>query len=161
MEEVYHFTYRGKEYGYATKVRFTKEFYMRQFQKYGPNSIWGTWHRHYVNEYQFVKPSMFYHIKIKEGKTIWNFFDFEVDDLVPDRDIKEIVHPVYYVKPKTDKEKIQEKKEKGLTWSYIWPGTLVYIFCMLIVIPIFNERVWGWIAATIVYRNYYYEQMTR
>lgn len=159
MDLVNHFTYQGKEYMYGTKVRFTWDFIQRQKQM--GHCLYGDFHYVLDTTYKLIRPSIFAHIENVDGKIIWKFYNCEVEDLVPDRDIEEIVQPVYYIKPKTDKEKIQEKKEKGLTWSYIWPGTLVYIFCMLIVIPIFNERVWGWIAATIIYRYYYHEQMTK
>lgn len=159
MGMVNYFVYHGKKYGLGTKVRFTWESIQRQKQK--GHCLYGDFYYLSENTYQYARPSLFYHILNENGKVIWKFQNCEVEDLVPDRDIEEIVQAKYYVPPKTDKEKIQEKKEKGLTWSYIWPGTLVYIFCMLIVIPIFNERVWGWIAATIIYRNYYYEQMSR
>lgn len=159
MDIVNHFTYQGKEYMHGTKVRFTWEFIQRQ--KEMGHCLHGDFYNVNACIYGLVRPSLFSHIEKTNEKTIWKFYNCEVEDFVPDRDIAEMVFPKYYVRPKTDKEKIQEKKDRGETWSYIWPGTLVYIFCMLIVIPIFNERVWGWIAATILYCNYYYEQMTR
>ena len=159
MDIVNHFTYHDKEYTLGTKVRFTWDFIQRQREK--GHCLYGDFRYLCDITYKLARPSIFSYIENINGKTIWKFYNCEVEDFVPDRDIEEMVFPVYYTPPKTDKEKIQEKKHRGETWSYIWPGTLVYIFCMLIVIPIFNERVWGWIAATIIYYNYYYEQITR
>lgn len=145
-----YFELNNVKYGAGTKIQFSNEFYKR-------NAHRGFF---YGYPYSMPRPSIFDGIVYSDGKTIWYFNNCVIDNLVWSRDVVAIVEPVYYIE-KTDKDRIREKKEKGLTWSYIWPGTLVYIFCMLIVIPIFNERVWGWIAATIIYRNYYYEQMTR
>lgn len=145
-----YFELNNVKYGAGTKIQFTNDFYKR-------NAHRGFF---YGYPYSTTRPSIFNGIVYSGGKTTWYFNNCVIDNLVWSRDVAAIVEPVYFIE-KTDKDRIREKKEKGLTWSYIWPGTLVYIFCMLIVIPIFNERVWGWIAATIIYYNYYYEQMTR
>ena len=145
----FYFEVNGVRYGKGTKIKFNDNFYRR----------------HAVGNFRFYpyetpKPSVFNLLIYEDGKTIWSFNNCYIDDLVWSRDVEAIIEPVYYIE-KTDKDRIREKKEQGKVWEYIWPGTLIYIICMVLVIPIFNERVWGWIAATIIYRNYYYEQLSR
>jgi hypothetical protein len=144
-----HFVYNGMKMGVGTKVLFNYDFYYRNAAG------------NYFNGYQYnkQKPSVFSLIEREGEKTIWYFNNCIVSDLVIDRDVKEIVQCVPYVE-ETDKDRIRKKKEKGLTWDYIWPGTVIYILSMLF-ITIFHERLWGWIAATILYRHYCYEQLTR
>ena len=142
----HYFDYNGKRFGKETKVLFNDDFYRRQAGKqlmslYNPS------------------PSIFRCTIFDGKKTIWYFNDCVTDDFVLERDIKEIVKPMPYVIV-TDKDRIRAKKENGQTWEYIWPGTIVYIFCMIF-ITVFNERLWGWIAATILYNNYCYEQLSK
>lgn len=145
----YYFVYNGKQMGKGTRVQFNNDFYRRN--AYG--NLFAC--------YQYAKPSpsMFSHIKHENGKSIWFFNNCIVDDLVPCRDIEKIVSQILYIE-KTDKDRIQEKKENGVTWEYIWPGTIIYILSMLF-ISIFNERLWGWIAATILYKHYCYEKLSK
>lgn len=144
-----YFVYNGIKMGSGTKVQFNYDFYHR-------NAV-GNLFAGY--QYCKPKPSVFSHIWHDGKKTVWYFNNCSVDDLVVERDVDQIVECIPYVK-KTDTDKINEKKEKGLTWDYIWPGTVIYIFSMLF-ISIFNERLWGWIAATILYINYCYEQLSK
>ena len=144
-----YFIINGVKYGQGTKVQFNYDFYKRNARY---NLFVGY-------QYTKPKPSVFNYIIEKDGKTIWYFNNCSVDDLVWERDVEAIVMPVYYIE-KTDKDRIREKKEQGKTWEYIWPGTVIYIFSMLF-ITIFNERLWGWIAATILYKNYCYEQLSK
>ena len=145
-----YFELNNVKYGQGTKIQFSNEFYKR-------NAHRGFF---YGYPYSIPKPSIFNRILYSDGKTIWYFNNCNVDDLVWSRDVVDIVEPVYYIE-KTDKDRIREKKEQGKVWECIWPGTLVYIICMVFFIPIFKERVWGWIAATIIYYNYYYEQLSK
>lgn len=145
----YYFIFNGDKLGKGTKVQFNYEFYKRN----APGNLFAGY------QYTKPKPSIFSHTKYEDDKIIWYFNNCIVDDLVLERDIEAVVMPVPYVE-KTDKDKINEKKESGQTWEYIWPGTVVYIFCMLF-ITIFNERIWGWIAATILYNNYCYERLSK
>lgn len=144
-----YFIVDGVKYGQGTKVQFNSDFYKRN----AAHNLFSGY------PYMKPKPSIFNFIIEKDEKTIWYFNNCSVDDLVWTRDVEAIVMPVYYVE-KTDKDKIREKKEQGKTWEYIWPGTVIYISSMLF-ITIFNERLLGWIAATILYKNYCYEQLSK
>lgn len=142
----YYFDYNGQRFGQGTEILFTDDFYRRHAGKC------------YIS-YCNPRPSIFGFVNCEGKNPVWYLGNCIVDDLVLENDIKEIVKPVPYVVV-TDKDRIRAKKEKGQTWEYIWPGTIVYIFCMIF-ITVFNERVWGWIAATILYNNYCYEQLSR
>lgn len=141
----HYFNYKGQRFGRETKVQFTDDFYRKNYS--------------YGNQISRYYPSTFYCVINEDDRLHWCFNNCNVYDIDPDRDIVKIVKSVPYVVV-TDKDKIRAKKEKGQTWEYIWPGTLVYIFCMIF-ITVFNERLWGWIAATILYNNYCYEQLSR
>lgn len=145
-----YFILNGKKLGWGTEIQFNYEFYKRNA---GVNGLFVGY------QYKKLKPSVFMYTTTEGNKTIWHFNNCIVDDFVWDRDVEALVKPVYYVE-KTDKDRIREKKEQGLTWDYILPGTIIYILCMIFV-TIFNERVWGWIAATILYKNYCYEQLSK
>lgn len=145
----YYFTYNGKQMGKGTKVQFSNDFY----HKNTAGNLFS------CCQYASPNPSVFSHIRYDGMKTTWCFNNCIVDDLVVERDIEKIVMCVPYIE-KTDKDKIREKKEKGIVWDYILPGTVIYIISMLF-ITIFNERLWGWIAVTILYRNYCYEQLSK
>lgn len=151
-----YFVYEGKKFGTGTRVKFTYDFYTRHWRqncffndpKYGNN------------------PSSFTCILYENGKTIWYFNNCKVDSLVPSRDIESIVYPVLYVEKTAKdikeeaKERIRKKRERGETLEYIWPGTIIYIISMIFM-PIFKEFLWGWIAATILYNNYCFEQLSQ
>lgn len=142
-----YFTVDGVKYKSGTKVRFSSDFYERHK---GFKCGWAA---------LSPSPSWFYYTSEDNGKTVWLFNNGLIDDLVWERDVVEIIDPIYYVE-KTDKDRIREKKERGEAWEYVWPGTIVYIICMIF-ITVFNERIWGWIAATIVYMNYRYERLSK
>lgn len=144
-----YFIYDGKQMGSGTKVKFNYDFYHRN----AAGNLFAGY------SYGNLTPSVFSHIRHNGEKAIWYFNNCSIDDLVIERDIDQIVKCVPYVE-ETDKGRIRKKKEKGLTWDYIWLGTVIYILSMLF-ITIFHERLWGWIAATILYRYYCYEQLTR
>lgn len=144
-----YFTVDGVKYKSGTKIQFSNDFYKRNLR----NGV-------FIGcQYYTPALSCFHYISEKDGKTVWYFNNCIVDDLVWERDVVEIVDPVYYIE-KTDKDRIREKKECGEAWEYVWPGTIVYIICMIF-ITVFNERIWGWIAATIVYMNYRYERLSK
>ena len=145
-----YFIYDGQKLGEGTKVQFTHEFYERNA---GKNCFLDN------PKYGKPRPSVFNCILHDNGKTIWYFYNHVDENFVPRRDIESIVHPVLYIE-KTDKDRIREKKEQGKTWECIWPGTIIYIISMIFM-PIFKEFIWGWIAATILYRNYCYEQLSK
>ena len=149
MGHLKYFVYNGQKLGQGTKVRFNYDFYDRN----ASGNLFGAY------KYCKPNPSIFRAIWYEDGKENWHFNNCIVDNLVPERDIEKIVLPVIYVE-KTDKDRIREKKEQGKTWDYIFPGTVIYILSMLF-ISIFNERLWGWIAATIIYNNYCYEQLSK
>lgn len=142
-----YFTVDGVKYKSGTKIRFSSDFYER--------------HKIFKGGYHVFlpSPSYFHYLSEDNGNTLWHFNHGIVDDLVWERDVVEIVDPIYYVE-KTDKDRIMEKKEHGEAWEYVWPGTIVYILAMIF-ITVFNERVWGWIAVTIVYMNYRYKQLSK
>lgn len=144
-----YFELNGVKYGQGTKIQFKPDFY----HKWAYCSLF--------KGYPYMKPnpSVFRAIFVKDGKTSWHFNNCIIDDFVWDRDVEAIVEPVYYI-VKTDKDRIKEKKDQGKTWEYIWSGTIIYI-CSMLFITIFNERIWGWIAATILYKNYCYEKLSK
>ena len=144
-----YFEVDGIKYKSGTRIQFNNDFYKRHL----PNAAFTGY------QYHTPEPSCFHYISEKDGNTVWHFNDSIIDDLVWERDVVEIVDPIYYVE-KTAKERIREKKERGETWNYILPGTIMYILAMIF-ISVFKECVWGWIAATIVYMNYRYEQLSR
>ena len=149
MAHFKYFIYNGQKLGQGTKVRFNYDLYDRNAA------------HNLFSGYKYFKmyPSIFRAVLYEDGKTSWHFHNCITDDLVPERDIEEIVLAIPYIE-KTDKDRIQEKKEQGKTLEYILPGTIIYLFSMLF-ITIFNERLWGWIAATILYKNYCYEQLSK
>lgn len=144
-----YFIHNGQKLGPGTEVQFNYDFYDR----HAATGFFGMYKCYTPH------PSVFRNITYKDGKEIWYFNNCEADDLVWDRDVKKIVLAVPYVEI-TDKDRIREKKEQGRTWECIWPGTIIYVLAMIF-ITIFHERVWGWIAATILYINYRYEQLSK
>ena len=149
MECQHYFVFNGEKLGAGTKIQFNFDFYKRNARH---NLFAGF-------PYSKPKPSVFRYIITSNGKTTWWFDNCSTDDLALDRDVESITEFVHYIE-KTDKDRINEKKEQGEVGKYIWPGTIIYIFSMIF-IAIFNERLWGWIAATIIYQNYCYSKLSK
>lgn len=148
MDISLYFTLNGQQLGPGTEIVLKNECYQRN-------------KRFFCQKSRDLSPLVrFQHIVYNDsGSTTWVFKEGMVKDLAWNRDVETLVRPVPYV-VKTDKDRIREKKEQGTTWDYIWFGTVVYILSMIF-ITVFNERVWGWIAATILYYNYRYERLSK
>ena len=133
----------GESTSYATgsKFLFKKEFYERNIKE-NPNL--------YKYKYGTISPSTFNWVWFENGKPKWYFGNCVVDDFDWDRDVEKVVKHVPYVPPKTEKEIIKEKFENGTASKTIWAETVVWIVVMIL-LACFHERIWGWIAATIIY----------
>ena len=95
-----------------------------------------------------------YYLNMDEGNEIYNCIDEnETGVYAARRDILKVLQEVYYAK---EPDKWQKKNGLYLDGNNenqsadTFDGTVIYVFSMLL-LTIFNERIIGWIAATIVY----------
>lgn len=128
----WNFTYNGIKYGEGTKVWFTDDFY--RTHQVRSNSVY----------FKDISPSIFSWNRITDGKMSCQFSNVFIDDFVPDRDIKEIVFPVYYYTP------LEQKINAGTVLSTLASNIFLYIVGIIVVIP-FNGRLWAWIVMTYLF----------
>ena len=95
-----------------------------------------------------------YYLNMDEGNEIYNCIDEnETGVYAARRDILKVLQEVYYAK---EPEKWQKKNGLYLDGNNenqsvdTFDGTVIYVFSMFL-LTIFNERIIGWIAATIAY----------
>lgn len=95
-----------------------------------------------------------YYLNMDDGNEIYNCIDEnETGVYAARRDILKVLQEVYYAK---EPEKWQKKNGLYLDGNNenqsadTFDGTVIYVFSMFL-LTIFNERIIGWIAATIAY----------
>lgn len=157
-----YFTYKGVQYGKGTKIKFTWDFNQRFLRHtLSKNKYWrpeGDWRIN--NKYYDPNPSVFNQICIMDGKKTWicgNLAGSGID-VVPDRDIAEIVRPVYYVEPPTPKELAHQRFKDGTWVNYIvnemFPGYVILMFFAILAQP--AQMISGWIVLTAFFAWYTY-----
>ena len=139
-----YFTYKGVRYGECSRIRFKKEFYESRGMQPNPKYI------------------TFYEIKQVDGHLVWQcgYHLMRLErhsDVVPDRDIEEIVTPIYYYEPK---ELVKKRLKNGSWIIYIWPQTLIYILC-LIISPLFKEGYLMWTTGLLIYLRICYVALSK
>ena len=95
-----------------------------------------------------------YYLEMEHGNEIYNCIDANFTGVTAKRrDILNILQEVYYAK---EPDKWQKKNGLYLDGNNenqsadTFNGTVIYVFSMLL-LTIFNERIIGWIVATIAY----------
>lgn len=95
-----------------------------------------------------------YYLNMDDGNEIYNCIDEnETGVYAARRDILKVLQEVYYAK---EPDKWQKKNGLYLDGNNenqsadTFDGTVIYVFSMFL-LTIFNERIIGWIAATIAY----------
>ena len=95
-----------------------------------------------------------YYLNMDDGNEIYNCIDEnETGVYAARRDILKILQEVYYAK---EPDKWQKKNGLYLDGNNenqsadTFDGTVIYVFSMFL-LTIFNERIIGWIVATIAY----------
>ena len=95
-----------------------------------------------------------YYLNMDDGNEIYNCIDEnETGVYAAHRDILKVLQEVYYAK---EPDKWQKKNGLYLDGNNenqsadTFDGTVIYVFSMFL-LTIFNERIIGWIAATIAY----------
>lgn len=126
-ESVTYFTFKGNRYKYGTIVKFVEKDYRKETYQYGM--------------YDGVD-NIFVYLDEPNGKeTGWYIMVNNEDE------IEEIIKPVIWKKEEWVKT---SKDTESEDMFYAW---IIYIAVMLFMF-IFNDRIIGWIVATIVF--YYY-----
>ena len=152
-----YFVYKGVRYGRRTLIHFTKEFEKNVRKHVQPGTLSN------LAEYpgRFRRPTPFNMIKEENGQLIWAFGSAGISDrfvnFVPDRDIAEIVTPVFYLTPK---EMAKQRLKDGTWIAYVWPQTLFYIFCLLIS-PLFKQWYIIWTTGLYLYLRVCYIELSR
>ena len=147
-----YFTYQGVKYGEYTQVLLTEEFYKRVGEYVNPveTRSWAI-----TCGYNFPYFRVFRGIEHRDGKTIWKlsrpkatmFKPNEYIDIDPEKDIKKIVIPVWYVEPK---ELVKMRLGNGTWIKYIGGQTLFYVFCLLASLLTYQWYL-VWIIGTYIY----------
>lgn len=95
-----------------------------------------------------------YYLEMEDGNEIYNCIDANFTGVIAKRrDILNTIQEVYYAK---EPEKWQKKNGLYLDGNNenqsvdTFNGTVIYVFSMFL-LTIFNERIIGWIVATIAY----------
>lgn len=156
-----YFVYKGIKYGFPTTVLFTDAFYKRVGETHLGGEHYGSWH--YLNEPMY---KAFTSIKMIDGKETWNFSsninypefpDCHYTDIVPERDIREIIYPVYYMKPS---ELVKTRFRNGTWFNYVWKQTLIYVLCLLIS-PVFKQWYLIWTIGLYLYLRLCYIELAK
>ena len=152
-----YFTYKGVRYGRRTLIKFSDEFRERIRNHVKP----GTYSNLANYPGRFRGPTPFNAIKEENGQKVWLFGSPMVTDwiidFVPDRDIVEIVTPIYYLTPR---EMVKQRLKDGSWILYVWPQTLFYIFCLLIS-PLFKQWYIIWTTGLYLYLRICYIELSR
>lgn len=159
-----YFTYKGVQYGKGTKIQYTFDFHKRVLMNAFKDSPYWKPEADYrmFEELYTPKPAWFDSIYYYKGRERWvcGMLACQADgmEIVPDRDFKEILVPVYYVEPPTPRELARQRFQDG-TWvncifNRMFPG---YVFFMLIAIIAHPAQRWStWIVATMWFVIYTY-----
>ena len=160
-----YFVYRGIKYGKGTKIRFTRDFYLRLkqyrtevYRRNNPNSNF-TFSNTYYRE---PEPSYFHYINIIDNKEEWicgSLAGTEME-IIPDRDIQEILYAVYYFDPLSPKELVKVRLKNGTWFDYIWKQTLFYVVCLLIS-PLFKQWYLIWTIGLYAYLRLCYIALSK
>lgn len=147
-----YFTYKGIRYGRYTQILFTEEFYKRANEYIDPCSTrsWAI-----MGGYKFPYFRVFHSVENKDGKEIWrlqrpkatDLKPTEYVDVDPERDIANIVKPVWYLEPK---ELVRMRLSNGTWMNYIGVQTLFFIICLLASL-VTNQWYLVWTVGTYIY----------
>ena len=151
-----YFTYKGVQYGNGTKLQYTFDFHKRVLMNANKNNPY--WKPQYdykmYEEYYTPKPVWFNQIYYYKGQERWGCGMLACDapgmEIVPDRDFKEILIPVYYVEPPTPKELFDERMHDG-TWINYIPGFIPVYICWMLFCLISNQWLTGWVLGTYLF----------
>jgi hypothetical protein len=152
-----YFVYRGKKYGEFTEVEFTDEFYKENIKPVNMTAA-------EILGHGYAKTRNFVSVGTKNGKEVYFFRNHqqswtseEYFDFIPDRDIKEIIRPTYYMKPK---ELIKLRLKNGTWFNYVWKQTLIYVLCLLIS-PVFKQWYLIWTTGLYLYLRLCYIELSK
>ena len=139
-----YFVYKGVRYGKYTKFKFKKEVYQS------------------MNDREYRCCITFYEITMRDGQLIWNCGNHLVrfiryPDIVPDRDIEDIVTPIYYYEPK---DLVKKRLKEGSWIIYVWLQTLIYILCLLISL-LFQQWYLFWTMGLLFYLRSCYVALSK
>ena len=156
-----YFVYKGVRYGRYTKILFTEDFYKRVGEYIEPWKARG-W---LGSGWKFPYFKTFHSIGYENGKTIWrlNKTNWEIlkpdeyYDIDPERDIENIITPVWYLEPK---ELVKLRFSNGSWINYIWRQTVAYVLCLLIS-PIFQQWYLIWTVGLWLYLRLCYIELSR
>lgn len=131
-ESVTYFTFKGNRYKYGTIVKFVEKDYRKETYQYGM--------------YDGVD-NIFVYLDGPNGKeTGWYIMVNNEDE------IEEIIKPVIWKKEEWIKT---SKDTESEDMFYAW---IIYIVVMLFMF-IFNDRIIGWIVATIIFYFYRHSKL--
>lgn len=131
-ESVTYFTFKGNRYKYGTIVKFVEKDYRKETYQYGM--------------YDGVD-NIFVYLDGPNGKeTGWYIMVNNEDE------IEEIIKPVIWKKEEWVKT---SKDTESEDMFYAW---IIYIVVMLFMF-IFNDRIIGWIVATIIFYFYRHSKL--
>lgn len=146
------FTYKGVQYGKGTKLLYTFDFHKRALMAENKNNpYWRPQYDYRMDErYYTLKPVWFDSVYYKDGKAQWvcGMLAGTGVDVVPDRDFKEILIPVYYVEPPTPKELRHTRLHDGTWFDYIGYYIIIYVLWLLFSL-ISYQWLTSWILSTI------------
>ena len=152
-----YFVYKGEKYGEFTEVRFTDEFYKENIKPVNMTAA-------EILGHGYAKTRNFVSVGTKNGKEVYFFRNHqqswtseEYFDFIPDRDIKEIIRPTYYMKPK---ELIKLRLKNGTWFNYVWKQTLIYVLCLLIS-PVFKQWYLIWTTGLYLYLRLCYIELSK
>lgn len=149
-----YFTYKGVRYGKYTQILFKDNVYERlnDVPKYLSVRTWGSKSPYFRT---------FRDIQQVNGKNVWllgyPLATQRYVDIDPDRDIEQIIIPIYYYEPK---ELVKKRLMDGTWIWYIWPQTLFYIVCLL-VSPVFQQWYIIWTTGLYLYLRIAYIKLSR
>ena len=159
-----YFTYKGVQYGKGTKIQYTFDFHKRVLTNANKNNpYWRPEADYRMNEkYYTPKPAWFSSIYYYHGNERWvcGMLAGQTDGMkiVPDRDFKEILVPVYYVEPPTPKELAHQRFKDGTWVNYIFngmfPGYVILMLFAILAQP--AQMISGWIVLTAAFAWYTY-----
>ena len=157
-----HFTYKGVQYGKGTKIKFTNDFSKRFIRHtMSKNEYWNPKYDWRLFSSYYQETGFFHSINIVNGKENWicGMLAGTGMEVVPDRDIDEIIRPVYYVEPPTPKELFHQRMHDGTWINYIGHYILIYVLWLLFCLISYQWLV-GWIMGTYVFLHLSYLKLS-
>lgn len=149
-----YFTYKGVQYGKGTKLLYTFDFHKRVIMNaHKNNPYWKPQYDYRMDErYYTLKPVWFDQIYYYHVEERWVCGMLACDapgmKIIPDRDFKEILIPVYYVEPPTPKELLHTRLHDGTWFDYIGHYIIIYVLWLLFSL-ISYQWLTSWILSTI------------